>query len=433
MNQLTLLILFGLFANSVVIFLYHQVHRKVTMHEIHVTHLAVADVLAGVLATFPFITGSMEALVGTNRALDMACFTAAFATHSCNMMATVICDIISYDRLRLLQLGIRYRLVHTRVFSITRLAFAWTAMIIISVVLILLITLTSLGKAHSGCGYAMNTEAWPVKLIMTGIAIGPLSVLVVLNYMVRGKLRELEERHPHVINRSRWSSLGRNTAPDAANGFTDGDTTPMFWQQSGEPTSTGGACTSIVQSEDSIMVSRQEAAEISVSNPPKSLMRSFKSDRSLSRRASASIFLSTLTFIVCLSPLSILLLLEAWHSSTIDTSIHRWHLWLTLFRIAVDPFLFARNVPSFRVQYGTSMIRWQEKWYWFRRMRFMCCFPFCFLDQGVVDDARERLDRKRRGSPALMRQNAKTVDNPVATDGQDGIRTSLLIAKPIQE
>ncbi|RUS81841.1 hypothetical protein EGW08_010402, partial [Elysia chlorotica] len=179
-----------------------------------------------------------------------------------------------------------------------------------------------------------------------------------------------------------------------------------------EATSTGGGV-SAFQSEEQI-ADAQDAQEPQEPPDPalykgstlsatKSLLRSFKSERSLSRRATASIFLSTATFILCLSPLSALLLTEAWFPDAIENSVHRWHLWLTLLRTTVDPFLFARSVPSFRLQYGTTILKWENRWRWFHKLRALCVYVTCYMDMAAVDDARERMDRKKRVSPAQLR------------------------------
>ncbi|KAK3771903.1 hypothetical protein RRG08_064156 [Elysia crispata] len=339
-----LLIVLVFVTNSVVIGLYHHVNRKVTMHEIHVCHLAVVDLLAGTTAIIPVIGGNVIHNWTSKHALSILCFIAAVSTLSCNVMATLICNIISYDRLRLLQLGIRYHLVHTRVFSIARLIFFWAVMIGITVMISILIIFTDIAKSTHPCAYSLRTDSWTIKIFMTLAAVGPLSVLVIINCLVRRKVRQLEERHPHVVNRP--SSLAHSGNAERSDGV-DQETSQVWWIPSTEPTSTGGAYTSAMPSEvsqqDSSPVRRKGATSVS-----KSLLRSFKSDRSLSKRATTSIFMSTMTFILCLSPISALLIIEAWYPNTIKTSTHRWHLWLTLIRAAIDPFMFARSVPSFR-------------------------------------------------------------------------------------
>ncbi|KAK3771901.1 hypothetical protein RRG08_064154 [Elysia crispata] len=52
------------------------------------------------------------------------------------------------------------------------------------------------------------------------------------------------------------------------------------------------------------------------------------------------------------------------------------------------------------MQYGTAVVTWEAKWRWFRWLRILFCSSICYLDQSVVEDARERMDRRRRGSPA---------------------------------
>lgn len=397
-----LLILFVLVTNSGVIYIYHKLRRKITMHEIHVTHLAVVDLIAGFMVTIPMVSGYLDTVVSLSRDFYILCFLATLCTHSCNVMATLICNVISYDRLRLLQLGIRYHLVHTRVFSIARLAFLWLFVIMITVVIALLITMSPLAKRSSACTYSLVTTSWPIRVFMSIVSLGPLSVLVILNCLVRSKVRKLEERHPHVTHRTRSSSMVRNLVHRADN---DGDTSTGWVEYS----STGIASTSFVTSEHS-SPQRRKGPGGSAGNISKSLMRSFKSDRSLSRRATASIFVSTMTFILCLSPLCVLLLVEAWFPSTITTSTHRWHLWLTLIRTAVDPFLFARSIPSFRNQYGTSVIKWQENYACFRCLRQCFCFPLRYMDELVVKDAKERIDRKKRSSPTPARRVSRSTE-----------------------
>ncbi|RUS81840.1 hypothetical protein EGW08_010401, partial [Elysia chlorotica] len=221
-------ILMSFITNSVVVALYIQVRRKVTMHEIHVFQLAVVDLLATSSAIVPAIGGNILSITGDEHQFSMPCFMACLFTLSFDVMAMAICNLISYDRLRLLQLGIRYHLVHTRVFSIARLIFIWTTMVCLTITCVVIIVVGPIAtqSKEEPCQYTLSTDWFMVKLFLTLIAVGPLLSLVTLNCLVRSKLRQLEERHPHVINRTRTSSLARG--PKASGGDTDPDS-QVFW------------------------------------------------------------------------------------------------------------------------------------------------------------------------------------------------------------
>ncbi|GFO08146.1 vesicular glutamate transporter 3 [Plakobranchus ocellatus] len=311
------------------------------MHEIHVCHLAVVDLLAGILAIIPVFSGNVVNISKKHSIFFIPCFVSALGTHSCNIMALTICIFISFDRLRLLQLGIRYHMTHSRTMSIFRITLAWVLIISFTLAIAIYTILSPKTRQRSHCAYTFYTDHWLMKTVMTLIGLGPLSSLVALNCMVRHKVRQLESHHPTLANQGRFKFGGISGQEDCTE--MEGSTN---LQPSTEPPTTAPLSTTLSGSSTENLGKHTPNETKSYSKT--TVWGILRNDRTLSRRATASIFLSTLTFILCLSPLAALLVIEAWWPTTVTASTHRWHLWLTLGRTAVDPFLFARSVPSFR-------------------------------------------------------------------------------------